>query len=211
MHSSRGIRGIGITFILVTSAAAPVAVGAAAAHLSPSAAPARVIDRTVLCETALRAGVRNLDARVIGALREGANAHGGAIELFSPWSPDAYLAGLTEGSLTLNHKRCRPVKTRVRLYGRGLDGGPLGPFGETYDCTPPRFVLLRLRAAFRAKVSLRVTPWDDQVPFPVMRARGRVREGYIAVQTRAQKPLLFGSVSDTRNTRLLTAPTCIPE
>jgi hypothetical protein len=141
----------------------------------------RIIDRTLLCETALRAGVRGLDVKAIGALRQGPNAHGAGIDVFSPWAPDAYLAGISEGALTLNHKRCKPAKARVRLHGRGLDGGPLGSFEDAYDCTPPRFVLLRLRASFRARVSLRTTVWDDQAPFPVMRARGRVREGYIAM------------------------------
>lgn len=198
-----------MTFALALPSAAVAGMDSGATV--SKASPSRIIDRTLLCETALRAGVRKLDVQIYEAVREGRYDHCAAIELFSPWSPDAYMGGITEGSLTLNHQRRKPVRTRVRLHGRGLDGGPPGPFGERYDCTPPRYVLLRLRARFRTEVSLRVTVWDDQAPFRVMRARGRVREGYIAMQTRARKPLLFGSVSDTGKAKVLTAPICVPE
>jgi hypothetical protein len=216
LGTGRGGRRYGVfSAAIVALLAASLAVAAERivrdADRTQAVAASRIIDRTLLCEVALRAGVRSLDIKANGALRQGPNAHGAAIDLFSPWSPDAYLAGIGEGTLTLNHKRCRPLKTRVRLQRRGLSGGPLGPFGDTYDCSPPRFVRVRLRASFRSRVSLRPTVWDDQAPFPVMRARGRVQEGYIAVQTRVGKPLLFGSVADSKPGRLFTADSCIPE
>jgi hypothetical protein len=190
----------------------PAAASASSAPTAPlQSAPSRIIDRTLLCETAFQAGLRVLDIKAIGPLRAGPNAHGAGIDLYSPWSPDAYLAGISEEGLTLNHKRCKPQKTRIRLQRRGLAGGRLGQFEDAYDCTPPRFVLLRLRASFRARVALRTTVWDDQARFPVMRARGRIREGYIALQTRTGKPLVFGSVSDAGKATLFTAPFCVPD
>jgi hypothetical protein len=113
--------------------------------------------------------------------------------------------------MSFNHKRCTAVRTRVPLTSRGLTGGALGPFSDDHDCTPPSRVLIRLRARFRSRVAFRVAAWDDQVTFKVMRALGRVREGYLAVRTQAGNPILFVSLSDSGKTRLFTADSCTPE
>jgi hypothetical protein len=82
--------------------------------------------------------------------------------VFTPWTPDGYLVGVSEGSLSLNHKRCQAAKASVPLTARGLTGGPISPFGDDYDCTPTSRVLVRLQATFRARASLRVTRWDER-------------------------------------------------
>jgi hypothetical protein len=189
---------------IVALLAAPLAIAAERivrdADRTQAVTASRIIDRTLLCSTALRAGERQLDVK----------AYGASVSLFTPWSPDSVLAGMSTGSLEFNHKRCRPVNARVPLTARGMTGGPISRFGDEYDCTPPSRVYLRLRGAFRSRVAYRLTSWDDMVTFKVMRASGRVREGYLAVRTRAGEPILFVSVSDSGRGRVFTADSCIP-
>lgn len=108
------------------------------------------------------------------------------------------------GTVALNRRLCTPARARVPLSARGLGGGRPGPFGEEYDCSATRPVLVRLRAVFGSPVRL----FQDR---HFLKTRMPVKEAYLAVRTQAGKPLVFAAVFESGKARLFTAPRCVPD
>jgi hypothetical protein len=110
----------------------------------------------------------------------------------------------THGTLALNQELCRPSKARVRLTGKGLDGGVAGPFGDEYDCPAPRRVLVRVRATLQARAPIYR---DDHF----LKTRADLKSAYLSIRTRSGKPLAFAAVFESGKARLLTAAGCLSD
>jgi hypothetical protein len=187
-------------------------VFAAAFSLHASAAaqqPARIIDRTLLCETGITGGVRNLDLHSSSAVRGAKLAY---VEARTNVRPTWRLAGLDKGldgkgSIELS-PACGRSQARVSLSSHGLTGGLASEFGDEHDCWTPRWVVIRVRAVFRSPTALRPSrPWG----FPLLFARGRMNDAYLAIQTRTGKPIVFAAVNDSGTTRVFMSDSCFPE
>ena len=196
----------------------PLASGAVAALgaliVAPIAGPgesaARIIDRTLICETGQSGAVHQVGLWTNSAIRgESASARGAVAEIRTNLQPTWRLAWVGETSVELS-PACKPTKTRVRLTGRGLSGGDAASiYEDQYDCWTPRNVLIRLRAVFRSPVTLRRgSPYG----FPILFARGKVREGYLAIQTKSGKRILFSKVvAATGKAHAFTSDDCFPD
>lgn len=171
-----------------------------------SASGARVIDRTLLCSTAVRGGIRQI---TIQASAASGPAPGGAyFGVLTSWVPDGRLASGTTAGLTLNPTRCTPTKANVPLAAAKLEGGSPGTSGQEFDCETPRRVLLRVRAEFRVPTPLETSrEWG----YPELVARGEVTKASLAIRTQAGKPLAFATVSASGKARLLTASSCVED
>jgi hypothetical protein len=122
------------------------------------------------------------------------------LERMGRWSFPAHQFG----TVALNRRLCTPARARIPLSARGLGGGRPGPFGEEYDCSATRPVLVRLRAVFGSPVRL----FQDR---HFLKTRMPVKEAYLAVRTQAGKPLVFAAVFESGKARLFTAPRCVPD
>jgi hypothetical protein len=184
-----------------------------------TATSTRTIDRTVLCATVLQAGLRKLTVYATAATSGQEEITGEKqlprVSLSSgSFGPDVWGSGITAGGLVGRHKgsatfaisreSCSSTRTRVPLSERGLVGGAASPFGDSYECYPPRRILLRVRATFRSPTALRRTADRFWTPTPVER-------GYLAARTLSGKPLIFGEIHQSGAARLFVAPGCIPE
>jgi hypothetical protein len=192
--------------------------GQATATTPTRAAAARIIDRTLLCSTLLQAGVRKIGFGGTAAARGQEDVAGrkqlAEVGLTSGSHNPAGLAGIVAGgsvdpargsdTFYINRRYCSPSRTRVPLSARGLVGGAASPFGEGYECFPPRRILVRARAIFRSPTSLRRRAESFWTPTPVER-------GYVAARTLSGKPLVFGEIAESGAARLFAAPRCIPE
>jgi hypothetical protein len=172
------------------------------------ASGANVIDRTVLCTTASRGGIRQISIEALSALQEGAGAHPPSFNVTTTWVPDGRLASGSTGHVDLNPTRCTQTTTRVPLTAQGLRGGSPGPFGRVFDCETPSRVLVRIRAAFRVPTTLEsIRPFG----YPMLVAQGEAREALLAIRTPTGKPLALATVSESGKARLLTAPICVED
>ncbi|MEX2210664.1 MAG: hypothetical protein WD689_02735 [Gaiellaceae bacterium] len=178
-----------------------------AAFVAPAAPAATVIDRTLLCEVGISGGVRKLKLYSSSAIREGPQQHAASVDVSTNLRPTWRLAAIGEGSLELS-PACTRSSATVPLSARGLDGGAAGIFGDEHGCLTPRRVLLRVRATFTSRVTLRRgSPYG----FPVLFARGTVEQASLAIRTQAGKPLAYATVSETGKARLFTAGSCTAE
>jgi hypothetical protein len=200
-------------------------------HASAGASQSsRIIDRTLLCSTIGQAGVRKIVVSALspapgqkdpvtgeriqaaagvwtgppGMSSGGRRSYGGA----SLASVKTRVAEPDDSTLSINADACRPSGVRVPLSARGLTGGAAGPFGDSFECFTGTRVLVRVRVVFRSPARLRL----DSRFIPRMRkAREAVREGALAVRTRAGKPLAFASAFDSGRARVFAASSCVPE
>jgi hypothetical protein len=166
----------------------------------------RVIDRTLLCSTALQGGIRLV---TIGAAN--ANATGpGQPPLLSVSSGFAQPPGFvyaSTASLTLYPDRCKQTRVPVRLQAGKLRAATPGLSARYFDCeTPPR-VFLRIRAVFREPATLE----SNRDPgYQTLSAQGDVSEAAVAVRTPSGKPLAFAAISGPK-ARLFTARSCVED
>lgn len=102
---------------------------------------------------------------------------------------------------------CRPSSSRVPLSTAGLTGGPATQFGDEYDCVVPQRILLRIRGVFYAPAVIRRQRTEH---VDHLFARGRVREGSLAIRTLSGKPIALATVHESGKTRLFLGNTCGP-
>jgi hypothetical protein len=107
------------------------------------------------------------------------------------------------GTLAINTRTCRASKAPVNLRPQGLQGGALGPFADSYTCSSPRRVLVRVRAVLASRSVLRRFNEFGRTTVPV-------REGAFVVQTEAGRRLAYAEVSESGSARLFTARGCFP-
>jgi hypothetical protein len=189
---------------------------------APEAAPARVIDRTLVCRmsgfgypdsvrymtvsaspydpglnVAPQMSVGN--GAVYGGPRWGAYARTGpAGRQNETPTGQATLPRLAAG-------RCSNTQLSVPLSSKGLRGGPTTD-DKDYRCNAPAKVLIRLRAIFKRPTSFRRDP-----RFPEQEdALGNIANAYLAVTTlRGRKPLAFASVHENGGAaRVFVARSC---
>jgi hypothetical protein len=204
------------------------ALGAVGFVSQPSAsaqsAPSRVIDRTFLCTTGVQAGIRKLELQARSGTRDAEKPNRWqslADMVVSTPSTDTTLAaqvllrtsagrgGLADppnvgvdGGLDISPKRCKASRARVPLSSRGLSGGPL-VFEEKYECFPPRSLVVRVRASFRTPTRLK------RNSFGFLGTVEGPRQVEFAMRTRAGRPFVYGSVSDSGKARLFFVGSCV--
>jgi hypothetical protein len=203
---------------------AAIAIGAlvliSAVVVRSAAAADRVIDRTLLCTVAERAGVNVLELRVqSGGFQQQATP---APKLATApasiflWTGFGFGGNETElvraaagtgraGSLSLG-RICSPVKRRIPLHAQGLSGGRASRLETFYECFTPARVLVRVRAAFATAKPLRRDPTSGS-----LFARGTVRESAVAVRTLRGRPILFASLVRSGTARLFLEPGCFED
>lgn len=117
-------------------------------------------------------------------------------------------APVPENNWSFSHSRqqCRASRAHVPLSARGLMGGAAGALGDSYDCFPPRRVLVRVRAVFRSRTSLRLNSVTGH-----LFTRTPVREVSLAVRTSSGKPLAYAAALESGKARVFAAPGCLPE
>lgn len=165
----------------------------------------RVIDRTLLCETGVQGGV-NVVTLNGSSSKPGKDSAG--VDITTRLVPTWRLASIGERAVELS-PACRRPTARAPLASTGLVGVVASPFGDEFDCWTPRRVLIRVRAVFESPATLRLgRPWG----FPLLFARGKVEEAWLAIRTQAGKPMAFAAVSETGRTRVFTARRdCFPD
>ena len=187
----------GLGLVLATAGAGAAVSAGAVGQAS------RVIDRTVVCETELSGGIREISVWANSAYRQGegkAFVQTGGLLAGS-------LAGLGQSHLYLD-PTCRTSRTRVGFTSRGLVGGEVGTIQESVDCATPRRVLVHVRGVFRAPVRLRRTGRP-----PRLWARGRLLEGSLAVRTLSRQQLALARVLRSGKVQVFAAipDSCIPD
>jgi hypothetical protein len=180
----------------------------------------RIFDRTLLCQTGLQAGQRELYVFGSSGFRFVDNPSRwqrlAQVGLTSPSPQGGVYVGVRAGSprppfdqpysdessLSLGVGRCRATRVAVPLSPRGLGGGVANKVGENYECYPPRHVLVRVWAVFAAPASPR--PRDG-----VLFASVPMKEGRVAVRTKTGKPLVYGEAFENGRARVFIAGDCL--
>jgi hypothetical protein len=201
--------------------------------LQASASAPRVLDRTLVCTTALVGGVRKITVRGHQGIRQSGSewrqlafavvASGTvasateSLDNSFAWITAGAPGGHTsmdqptgwphyphnEGTVAFNRRQCTPSAARVPLVPARLDGGAASPFGEEIDCFTPRRVLVRLRAVMQSPPLLFGAHAFLKTIVPA-------REGYLAVRTLAGRPLVFASILASGRAKLYAAQSCVP-
>jgi hypothetical protein len=198
-----------------------------------SASAPRIIDRTLVCTTALVGGVRKITVRGHRGIRQSASewrqlafavVASGTVASATE-SLDVSLAWITagapgghtsmdqptgwphyphnEGTVAFNRRHCTPSAARVPLVPARMDGGAASPLGEEIDCFTPRRVLVRLRAVMQSPPLL----FGAQ---SFLKSIVPARESSLAVRTLSGKPLVFANVLASGRAKLYTARSCVP-
>jgi hypothetical protein len=203
----------------------PPRVLAARPSTPTRSAAARVIDRTFRCNIGRQAGVPKIEVgvaagtRVRGRLTRLAQATIITFEdnnfkeqeslhvagITAGWPPPATIPG--GGGLSISLDQCTPVVASVPLTTRGLNGGPVDNYEDTYECFPTRRILVRTRAVFRRPTNLRF----DRRGGRSLMTIGRITKGDIAARTPSGRPILYAQVLDSGKVRMFTEPDCVPD
>jgi hypothetical protein len=169
----------------------------------------RVIDRTLLCSTGERGGIRMVKVHASPVTRRGLTQDEAS---FSVWSGDAGgLVGASTGSLTILPDNCKETAARVSLQAGKLPSRPPGPDGRTFTCEVPLRVLVRVRAVFREATSLERIPPPAAGYDESLAARGEVSLASLAVRTVGGRALAFATVSASGRARLHVARNCMED
>jgi hypothetical protein len=207
--------------LLVTLAAAALPASGLAAGAEPGVT---IVDRTVECSTRLSGGVYEVEARAHSGIRANASVwkklpFAGVVsgeESLSyalVWISAGRPSPTTNLEEDFNHlpvrefgtlairQGCRSSRATVALTTKGLNGGPAGQFPESFDCTTPRRVLVRVRATLEASGSLRRSG-------DFLRTMSPIRSAAFAVRTLSGKQLVYASVAASGKTRLFTGRGC---
>jgi hypothetical protein len=192
---------------VVVSAA--VVGGVALGPASADPMQTRVVDRTALCAVGLSGGVHELEVEAQSASGTRADPNRGYVTVRSNVRPIGFFASLTQDVLDLN-PACRRSRTAASLSARGLIGGTAGTTYETFDCTTPPRVLVRVRVSFARPVRLRRT---TEFRHPQLTARAPVKEGTIADRTEAGRPVVVARLFPSGRVQVLTdvPRSCIPD
>ena len=180
-----------------------VLAGSGVASASPAPTQSTVIDRAVLCSTGLEGGLRSLSLQASSARREGA----GYVWATTNVQPTGRLATVARWGLELS-PFCRPSRTTVSLSARGLEGAAASRFDDEWDCEVPSRVVLRVRASFRGRASLRRgAPWR----FPLLFAHRPVSEGTLAVRAPGGPLIAVARVLRRGTVQVFVSDRCFPD
>jgi hypothetical protein len=174
---------------------------------SASGSGARVIDRTLLCTTAMQGGIPIVSIRASSGTGSGAVQSGPSLSASTGFARDSGFASAGSSSLSLNRSRCTETRARVALSAKKLRGGPALSWQE-YECDAPPRVLVRLRAVFRAPTTLES---NRETGYERLLANGDVKEASLAIRTQGGKPLGLATLAASGQARLFAAPSCIED
>ena len=218
----------GLLALVVMGAATATASGSPSAGAQAS----HLIDRTVICATTRLGGVREVEVRAHAGIRRGSSgwkqlpfavvssgAVGSrltALDNSLAWITAGRPSGTTtmdtgfnlswphtSGTLALNRRTCRASAASIPLTSKGLEGGPAGVFGDDFDCSNVRRVLVRVQALLQSPAKL-------QAVSRFLRTNTPVRQARMAMRTESGKPLVFAEVFDSGKARVFTARSCFP-
>jgi hypothetical protein len=167
----------------------------------------RVIDRTLLCTTAVQGGIPIVSIRASSGTGSGAVQSGPSFSASTGFARDSGFASAGSSSLSLNRSRCTEARARVALSAKKLKGGPALSWQE-YECDAPPRVLVRLRAVFRAPTTLES---NRETGYERLFANGDVKEASLAIRTQAGRPLGFATLNESGQARLFAAASCIED
>lgn len=185
-------------------------------------AASKIVDRTFACPTEVHAGIRLLTVSVMSAEPgqtewdgQKALAHGllhtGGPVLDTTTGPPAISggellvdmrAGARRQVTLVISRKCKSTKARVALSTKRLGGGAASPFADTFQCYPPKRILVRVRAVFRTPTVLRPSGG-------ILSTSAAIREAAFAARTESGNPLVYGSVNESGKGRLFTAGGCV--
>jgi hypothetical protein len=169
----------------------------------PRAGAGHVVDRTLLCSTAMQGGLRQFTIRAYPGGQQTPS-----FSVTSNWVPDWTLAGAGTTLMQLNPERCTDTQAQVPLSGANLRGGSPGPSGQVFDCESPERVLLRIRAVFASSTTLEQ---DRTFGYLQLIARGEVTQAAVAVRTQRGKQLAYATMSSSGAAKLYRAGVCIED
>jgi hypothetical protein len=199
---------------------------AAATNAPAVAAAARVIDRTFRCNLGVVAGTPKIEVSAAAGSRAGRrfdrlaqasiitfpeNNFKEAESLYiggitAGWPPPVSLPG--GGGMTISLDQCTPVVASVPLRPRGLVGGPVDIYEDTYECFPvTKRILLRTRAVFRKPTNLRL----DVRAGRSLATIARMKEGAIAARQPNGTPLFYAQIFESGKARMFTHGDCVPD
>jgi hypothetical protein len=167
----------------------------------------RVIDRTLLCSTAMQGGLWMVSIDASSASGPDLIRQGPSVGVSSGFARPPGFASASKTSFTLYPDRCTGSGALVSLNAGKLRGAAPGPFGRSFDCEAPRRVYLRIRAVFFEPASL---VDNRELGYRRLLAEGQISEAAVAIRTPSGKPLVFASFSGAK-ARLFTARSCIED
>lgn len=203
----------------------PPRVLAAGPSVPAGSAAARVIDRTFRCNLGVVAGTPKIEVSAAAGIRVNRRftrlAQAGIITfpqnnfneadslhvagMTAGWPPPP---GVTGGGLSISLDQCTPVVASVPLRPRGLSGGPIDGFEDTYECFPlQRRILVRTRAVFRRPTNLRF----DRRGGRSLMTIGRITEGAIVAATPRGRPIFYAQIFESGKARMFTDADCVPD
>jgi hypothetical protein len=217
----------------LASLALVAAIGAATSSTSSGSPSAtRVVDRTLVCATALTGGLRQIEVRVHSGVRTSggwkqlsfatvATGNVGsritALDNSLAWITAAEPGGYTtmdlgfnlayphtDGTLALSRKHCRASSAKVALTPKHLEGARAGIYGDGFDCAAPRRILVRVRGVFRAPSQL-----SGEGAF--LRTNTPLREAQLAVRAESGNPLVYADVLESGRARVFVFTGCTPK
>lgn len=168
---------------------------------------ARVIDRTLLCSTAMQGGLRMVSIDASSASGPDLIQQGPSFSVSSGFAKPPGFASASKTSFTLYPDRCTGSGALVSLKAEKLQGAAPGPFGRSFDCEAPRRVYLRLRAVFFEPAALQDS---RELGYRTLFAEGQISEAAVAIRTPSGKPLVFATFSGAK-ARLFAARSCIED
>lgn len=168
---------------------------------------ARVIDRTLLCSTAMQGGIKMVSIDASSASGPDLIRQGPSFSVSSGFARPPGFASASKTSFTLYPDRCTGSGAVVSLKAGKLKGAAPGPFGRSFDCEAPRRVYLRLRAVFFEPAALQTS---REPGYQTLFAEGQIAEAAVAIRTPSGKPLVFAAFSGAK-ARLFTARNCIED
>jgi hypothetical protein len=203
----------------------PPRVLAAGPSVATGSAAARLIDRTFRCNVGLQAGVPKIEVGVAAGARSGRRFKWLAQATIITFEDNNFneaeslhVAGMTAGwpppatiprggAMAISLDQCTPVVASVPLTTRGLSGGPVDAFEDTYECFPTRRILVRTRAVFRRPTNLRF----DRRGGRSLGTVGRITKGTLAARTPSGRPIFYAQVFESGKARLFTDVDCVPD
>jgi hypothetical protein len=110
----------------------------------------------------------------------------------------------TWGTVAVNRALCRTSSSPVPFGVKGMIEREVGPFESPYDCSTPRRVLVRVRAAQRS--AGRLTSFRG-----FWRTTAPARSAELVVRTPAGAPLAFARVHESGQATFFTAKRCMDD
>jgi hypothetical protein len=205
-------RGIVLRAFVPAKSASPCYAATASDQWRSGPAPgaglgARVIDRTMLCSTAVQGGLRMVTIDASSASGPDLILQGPSFSVTSGFARPPGFASASKTSFTLYPDRCTGSGAIVSLKAGKLRGAAPGSSGRSFDCEAPRRVYLRLRAVFFEPAAVETS---RESGYQTLFAHGQIAEAAVAIRTLSGKPLVFADFSGAK-ARLFTARSCIED